>query len=87
MGVLLPKGLVVTFKGENPAGYGFHNCGQRGCVAQFALNEKMIGAFKAGAKAGFRVVDSGSGKPVVFDVSLSGFSAALKRIGELTPGS
>ncbi|MGI9482121.1 MAG: invasion associated locus B family protein [Hyphomicrobiales bacterium] len=87
LGVLLPKGLVVSAKGANPLGVAFNNCGQRGCVARFNLSPELQGAFKSGASANFRMVNAGSGKPVAFTVSLSGFSAALKRVAELSPGS
>ena len=76
LGVLLLAGVNVAIDGANVGDVEYIACFPDGCMTEVALNDEVLGRFKAGSEAVVTIFDLGE-RPVPLPVSLSGFTAAF----------
>jgi invasion protein IalB len=79
LGVLLPAGLSMQIDSTEPVKMPLEVCLPTGCRMGFALNGKLLEAFKNGSTAKFTFYDMAR-QQAVADVSLSGFTAGLAAV-------
>lgn len=63
----------------------FSTCLASGCLVPLVFDAKMIEMLRAGMALKINAAVNETGQPVVFSISLKGFSAALSRTRELAP--
>ena len=63
----------------------FSTCLASGCLVPLVFDAKMIEMLRAGMALKINAAVNETGQPVVFSVSLKGFSAALSRTRDLVP--
>lgn len=79
LGVLLPNGLGLNIDNESMGRVGFVRCLPNGCVAEVALDDKLLASLSNGTEAlfvVFKTPEEGIGIPV----SLNGFGAAFQAL-------
>lgn len=79
LGVLLPNGLGLNIDNEAMGRVGFVKCLPHGCVAEVALDDKLLASLSNGTEAlfvVFKTPEEGVGIPV----SLNGFGAAFQAL-------
>lgn len=86
LGVLLPAGVTTAIDGEMPRSHAFHTCLAGGCLARSALEEAEVAALRAGNTMTVTLRAADTGATLNLSVSLKGFTAALKRLHELSAG-
>jgi invasion protein IalB len=74
-GMLLRPGLQVVIDGANPTRAGYSICFPNLCFAEAEINADYIGSLKKGSQMVVTTLNQ-QGKPVNFDISLAGFTAA-----------
>lgn len=77
LGIRLPPGLLIGVDQNEPRRFPFQFCSPSGCQAQIALDDAFLAELKAGAKAQ-AIFEDINGRKIAVDVSLRGFTAALK---------
>jgi invasion protein IalB len=78
LGTLLPPGLALQIDTAEPRQFPFAWCSQVGCFARFGLDAPSIAAFKRGRGGKLTLLSVGApDRPVVLDLSLTGFTAAF----------
>lgn len=85
-GMLLPFGLnlnagVSLALDDKPFGdkIAFTTCTQQGCFAPFAVEGASFAALQSGNTMKVGALSGANGEPVIFAVSLSGFTSAMNR--------
>ena len=74
--VYLPKGILISVDGAASKRYGFRHCAPIGCIAQIALTDSDVKAFKSGKEATIAVTpEPYPNRTVNMTLSLSGFTA------------
>lgn len=83
-GLAVSKGATVTVDGDGLGSFPFRTCLPSGCIIQFDPEETLIDSLRRGEKLslGFEVAQSN--EAIALELSLSGFSAAHKRLGSFT---
>ncbi|MCO6177497.1 invasion associated locus B family protein [Ciceribacter sp. RN22] len=81
-GLLLSEGLRVEMDGKEVARGAFRTCLPLGCISEVDLSQDAIKQLSVGAKASV-MTTANTGQPVRTDITLSGFSAAYRRLSEL----
>ncbi|MCZ4351406.1 invasion associated locus B family protein [Roseovarius aestuarii] len=82
---LLTKELSLSVDGGTAKTYPYRVCTEAGCVAQLALTEADINAFKRGNKATIGLVPARApDQQVKISVSLTGFTAGYTAVGAFT---
>lgn len=77
LGTALPEGAIVQVDGGPRVLVPFDFCTQAGCIANLALTEADIGAYKRGGVATVRVAAAQApDNPFTVTLSLAGFTAA-----------
>lgn len=80
----LPAGVQVQIDNGRVQRYQFELCTDLGCITRFGVSEGGLGQFRAGNKVRVTVVSAENVEaPVILDVSLLGFTAAVKELAEL----
>lgn len=79
LGVLLPGGLGLRVDKTDLGRTIFLRCLPSGCLAEVPLDDKVLKAFRAGAKATFVIFESPK-KGIGLPVSLSGFTAGFNAL-------
>lgn len=81
LGILLPAKLSLKLDAEKAVPVPYLLCTPEGCIADLALDGELLQKIRAGKKltVGYRQMDN---KTVSANVSLNGFNAALKALGE-----
>ena len=74
LGVPLARGMHLSVDGTEIDRVPFQVCRRDGCTAFIPLDDKALGAFRAGAQA-VASVDSGQGESLNLPISLNGFTA------------
>jgi len=77
LGMVIPAGVLVKVDDEKPFTIKYSFCHQVGCVAEINMEPALFASLKKGKKLHVKVLAI-SGKPVVFQVSLTGFNQAHK---------
>jgi len=77
LGIRLPPGLLIGVDQNKPRRFPFQLCSANGCQAQIALDDAFLAELKAGAKAE-AIFEDANGRKIAIEVSLRGFTAALK---------
>ena len=81
---LLTSPLTIAFDEETLKQYPFSFCNAIGCIVRVGLTENEVNILKKGAQANISVVHiSQPNRPISFDMSLKGFTAAFERISML----
>lgn len=78
LGVLLPAGLGLKIDQADMGRAGFVRCMKTGCIAEVAMDDKLIEALKRGKTATFIVFqtpEEGVGIPVLLNGFASGFES------------
>ena len=74
----LPAGVQVQIDNGRVQRYQFEFCAEQGCVVRFGVSEAGLGQFRSGNKVRLTVVSAENrDAPVILDVSLLGFTAAM----------
>ncbi len=82
LGVLLGKGVSLTIDNAQPLGYPYLYCAQSGCFARLGLTAATITRMKRGNVAKLTIFGvNAPEKAVIGNLSLKGFTAAMKEIG------
>ena len=79
LGVLLPAGLGLNIDGADKGRAGFVRCLPSGCVAEVAMDEKLLEELRAGKQATFIVFETpeqGTGIPL----TLAGFGDGFRNL-------
>ena len=80
----LPAGIQVQIDNDRLQRYQFEFCAEQGCIARFGVSEAGLSKFRAGNKVRITVVSAENREtPVILDVSLLGFTAAMKELSGL----
>ncbi len=79
LGISLPPGVSLQVDDGEPLTLEVEHCIPQGCRVLLQLDDKLLGAMKAGNQATVTFRDV-SRQPVGVPVSLSGFTAALKAL-------
>jgi invasion protein IalB len=80
---LLPSGLAYSIDDEDSVEYPFSWCDRRGCYARIAFTDDDVFSMKKGRNGLIRIESiSAPGKPVLLNVSFSGFTAAFGSLDE-----
>jgi len=83
LGTLLQPGLVLAVDENDPIVYPFTVCSTQGCLARFGVTNELIQQMRSGSTAIVEIVAAASpGRPIVLDVSLSGFTRAFETLME-----
>jgi len=78
LATLLTEGVVLQVDGGRAVKYEFGWCTRAGCFARFGMTSTELDNMKRGNTAKLRIVAvSASDRPVILDVSLTGFTAAF----------
>jgi len=77
LGTRLPPGLVIGVDKNQPRRFPFQLCSPNGCQAQIALDDAFLAELKSGATAE-AVFEDANGRKLTVQISLRGFTAALK---------
>ncbi|MEM9782455.1 MAG: invasion associated locus B family protein [Pseudomonadota bacterium] len=83
LGPRLSDGVVVRIDETEPQTAPYLTCLQRGCVATTGIDEVLDQKLRAGGKMFVAVSAIESGRVVRFELSLSGISRAMDRLGSL----
>lgn len=87
-GLELAKGISAHIDAEfDLEPIQFSTCLPSGCLASVELNAELIGKMQAGEQFSLNVHSISSQQPVSIDLSLSGFSAAFRRLSDLSKAS
>lgn len=85
-GMLLPFGLnlnagVSLALDDQPFGekIAFTTCTQQGCFAPFSADGAALAALQSGSTLKVGALNGATGEPVIFGVSLAGFTSAMNR--------
>ena len=79
LGVLIPAGVSLRIDGEDVGRLSFLQCLANGCIAQLALDDKLLDKLKSGKTATlgvFQTPEQGVGVPA----SLAGFKEAYEQL-------
>lgn len=78
----LQQGLGIQIDGGEARGYPFSFCAPVGCVSRMGFTEAELNSLKRGNKAQVRLLPFGADpkSPVVLNMSLSGFTAAMDEL-------
>lgn len=79
LGILLEEGVLLKIDDGKPVMFKPRFCAQAGCISYITLDKTLIGSMKKGNKISF-VFRSSNGQKVNIDMSLSGFTKAIKSI-------
>jgi invasion protein IalB len=79
LGVLLPEGLRLKVGQKLLGPTGFVYCLDKGCVAEFSMDEKLITLLKSGQEANF-IIFSKPEEGIGIPVSLAGFGQGLEKL-------
>jgi len=80
----LPAGIQVQIDNGNLQRYQFEFCAPQGCIARFGVSDNGLNQFRAGNKVRLTVVSAETrDAPVILDVSLLGFTAAMTELNTL----
>lgn len=83
-GLRLDAGVLVAVDDNTPmSALRFSTCLPQGCLVPLAFDAAAVTALKAGAALNIRATANDGGQDVAFSISLSGFTSALDRLGEL----
>lgn len=83
LGTLLRPGLVLAVDENDPIVYPFTVCSQQGCLARFGITNELLEQMKSGSTAISEIVAAVSpDRPIVLDISLSGFTRAFETLME-----
>jgi invasion protein IalB len=83
LGTLLRQGLVLAVDENEPIVYPFTVCSQQGCLARFGVKNELLEQMKSGSTAIVEIVAAVSpDRPIVLDVSLSGFTRGFDTLLE-----
>jgi len=77
--VLIPAGVSLRIDGEDAGRLSFLQCLANGCIAQLALDDKLLDKLKSGKAATlgvFQTPEQGVGVPA----SLAGFKEAYEQL-------
>lgn len=84
-GLTLGQGVAMQVDDtDSEPALGFTSCLPAGCLVPFSADNTLITKLRAGSTLKLLAHAHPTGQPVTLKVSLKGFSAALKRINELT---
>lgn len=83
-GLALAQGVSLEIDGAAGPALTFSTCLPTGCIVPTAFDAAMVDRLKAGAVLNVMATAANPPRPVPFRVSLSGFTAALNRMTELT---
>jgi invasion protein IalB len=87
LGFILQPGVGLQIDQSEPRAYPVRYCVREGCVAEILLDSQQVSAFRAGTEATV-IVQNRRGQTVSAGTfSLSGFTAALKTLQEVSPPS
>lgn len=81
-GTLVGSGVSLTIDDGEPMPFGFRTCLPAGCVAPIMFDTGQVEALKAGDKLIAEMVAHDTAQPFQFEISLAGFTAALRRLTE-----
>jgi invasion protein IalB len=79
--VLLPPGLSLQVDEGEAVRFPVQACTRGGCQGALPLSDTLVNGFKSGKEGKLSFQDL-AGKPVTFPVSLKGFTAGFKALGE-----
>lgn len=79
LGTRLPPGLLIGVDDNEPRRFPFQLCSPNGCQAQIALDDTFLAELKAGVMAE-AVFEDSNGRKLAVEISLRGFTAALKEV-------
>lgn len=83
-GLNLDQGVVLSIdEGEFLPPLRFSTCLPAGCLVPLTFNQDAVTVMRAGTALKVKVAASDSGQEVNFSISLTGFTSALARAGEL----
>lgn len=82
-GIHLASGLFVELPGRSVKQATFIRCEPRACEAQLSLTEAEFRTWRRGLSAEIRYRPHVDVRPIAFDVSLLGITAAMRRAKEL----
>lgn len=81
---LLTEGLTFQIDSNQPQKYPFFFCAFDGCVSRFGYDAVGLGQLKRGNIARVTIVPvDRADTPVILDVSLAGFTAAIEELTEM----
>lgn len=74
----LPAGAQVQIDNGQVQRYQYEFCAEQGCIARFGVSDAGLNQFRSGNKVRITVVSAENREtPVILDVSLLGFTAAM----------
>lgn len=79
LGVKVGAGLQLRIDKTDPINFPFEACSKDGCSAFLKLDDAVMKPLQGGKKVTFVFLNK-QAKPVGIDISLKGFSAALKKV-------
>ncbi len=79
LGVKVGAGLQLRIDKAEPINFPFEACSKDGCTAFLKLDKAVMKILQEGSKVTFVFINK-QAKPVGIDISLKGFSAALKKV-------
>ena len=83
LGTMLRPGLVLAVDQNEPIVYPFTVCSQQGCLSRFGVTNELLEQMKSGNTAIVEIVAAVSpDRPIVLDVSLSGFTRGFDTLME-----
>lgn len=80
LGVYLPAGATLQIGKDEAKTLPFTNCGQGGCIAEYAVTDAELAAIAKGADITISAQRSGDRKPFTLTVPALGFAAAYAKI-------
>jgi len=84
LGVKLDAGAIVKLDDKNLGqGLRFSACAQQGCIASITLPTASIDAMRKAQALSIASLGLANNEPIVFKISLKGFSAAIDRLTQL----
>jgi len=80
-GLLLSQGVAMSIDGSDPVPIAFRTCLPGGCIAPKVLSDAELASLARGNEAVLTMANTND-QPFTVTLSLAGFSAALKRLGQ-----
>lgn len=80
LGVVVSEGIGLSVDASTPIKAPIRTCGQDGCIVIATVAEDFIAAMSTGKIMTLSFVDSGTGKTVNVEMSLSGFGDKIKSL-------
>ena len=80
LGVLLPAGAGLVLGTDQPKLFAYRTCVQSGCIADLALDDKLLAAIATAKDGKVLVAGSGDQKPVAIPISLKGYGDASRAL-------